>query len=803
MKNYIYKSISVMLVITMSVYCFAGCGAKTNNNEKTIKKSSVAESADLEALLTSKVGSAKDTDKNETVYIEMKADGTVTKTTVSNVLKVSGKDNISDYSDLNDITNIGGNEKFAKDDKGNLVWENKGENIKYQGTTTETAPIEIGVTYYLDGEEISAKDLAGKSGKVKIVYDYKNQTKESEGEFVPFLVLTGMVLDTDKFSNIEVENGKVVGNDGNDIVIGYAAPGLKDELLTNIGNAEDYIGEIEIPNTFTVTADVKDFELEMTLSMTTSKIGDMDLKEALDFSDIESQMDELQDGADRIVDGSKDLNNGAGELRTGVVKLKSGAQELTRYMKQLYSGTGKLNNQYTVFNKALLSGLKTANSGAKQIYDGAKEVESAAMAVNGGSEELESAATAINSGSKELESVAAAVDPGAKELESAAGTVDAGGKQLAEGISTAKSAFEDVTKADGTKKSQGLNNGAKDISEGAKNANEGVKEVVGTLQSAPKSIEKQIDAVIEQVKAATGGAISSKAELNATVEGINTAVKNGMELSVVLANNHLNTEAYYSLVQAYYSIQTLEKVKISFNNQINESAEEIKELLTGMNTLQSGTEALSGGINQVYEGLKQLDTGASTLVSGTGAIKKGMGSLTQGTAGLKTGTSQMAEATASLQTGTKTLSKGTAALKSGATDLKKAMKQLSSGASTLNTKIGDASPKIKTAISQINTATKKINGGTGTLSEGTTELNQGIISLADGTKQLKDGTIELNEEGIKKITDIFGKDAEQAVDAIQNILNKGKEYKSFSGISKDMSGEVKFIYKTEEIKADK
>ena len=112
--------------------------AKETNNE-----------ANVEALLTGKLGDAKDTDKKETVYVEMNADGTVTKTTVSDVLKVKGKDNISDVSDLTDITNISGDEAFTTDN-GKLIWENKGKDISYQGTTTKSAPIDIKVSYYLE-----------------------------------------------------------------------------------------------------------------------------------------------------------------------------------------------------------------------------------------------------------------------------------------------------------------------------------------------------------------------------------------------------------------------------------------------------------------------------------------------------------------------------------------------------------------------------------------------------------------------------------------------------------------------------
>lgn len=792
MKNYIHKGISLALVVTMSAWCMAGCGSTSNESEKVTKKDTTTDTANMEALLTSKVGSASDTDKKETVYVEMKADGTVTKTTVSNVLKVSGKENISDYSTLNDIKNLSGDEKFAKDSDGNLVWENKGEDISYQGTTTEAPPIDIKVTYYLDDKKIDAKDLAGKSGKVKIVYDYKNNAKDEKGKFVPFIVLTGMILDEDNFSNVEIDNGKVIEHDGSSIVVGYAVPGIKDEWMNSIKNAEDYIGDIDIPESVTVTADAKDFSMDMTLTAATSQLGEMNLDETLDFSDIESQMDELQDGTDQLVDGSKELNDGAGKLVDGSDKINSGAKDLSKYTVQMAAGTKELNNKYTIFNKALLDGVKTASSGAKQLYDGAKKVEKGAVDLNTGAKDLDKGASDLNTGAKDLDKGAGSLDSGAQKLKNGSSDLDKGAKNLASGISQAKSAFED------TKESQGLVNGSAALAAGAKSVNAGVQQVVGSMQSTPVKIQEQINTILAQ----TG--YSSSSALNSTVETINNqvAANKDVSLQTVLSGLGLSTEQYYALLQANYSVQALEQVKNSISDEIDKSASLVKALLEGTGTLENGAATLNGGINQLYAGVQQLDSGAKALVAGTGELSSGASDLKKGTADLKSGTTKLSDGTSTLSQGTKKLSKGTSDLKTGTTSLKDGAKKLNDGANTLSTKLGDASPQIKSGVSKINDAAKAISEGAGTLSSGTSTLNDGIITLADGTKELKDGAIKLNNEGISKITDIFGKDAKDAVDTIEDTLNVGKNYKSFSGISDDMSGEVKFIFKTEEIKKD-
>ena len=686
MKNYIQKGISLTLVASMVVCGFSGCGTTktTDNTDKTL--GTVKETnneANVEALLTGKLGDAKDTDKKETVYVEMNADGTVTKTTVSDVLKVKGKDNISDVSDLTDITNISGDEAFTTDN-GKLIWENKGKDISYQGTTTKSAPIDIKVSYYLDDKEISPEDLAGKSGKVKIVYDYTNNSKEVAGNFVPFITLTGMILD-DNFSNVTVDNGKVVDYDDNKIVVGYAAPGFKDHLLDTIDKAKDYISDIDIPESVTITADVKDFSMDMALTVATSELGDIDLKDTLDFSDIEGKMDELKDGTDELVNGATKLNNGANELKSGSSKINSGASDIAKYTSTLSDGTKELLGKYSIFNQSLLEAIASADDGAGKLNKGAKDLSS--------------------------------------------------------GLATAKAAFED------TKKSQGLNNGAKALNKGAKEANAGVKQLAQTLQGTPSSIQTQIDGIIAKLNAATGGLISSEKVLNQIVEGINGAVTKGMDLNTVLTAKGLDVNTYYTLLQAYYSVQTLESVKSTFEAQISASVADIQKLLAGMDSLEAGTTSLSSGVTKLYSGIKQLNTGAATLAKGTADLKSGTGEL--------------------------------------------------------KSKIGAASPQIKSGIGTVNSGASQISDGAKTLAAGTKTLDNGIVTLANGTKDLKDGTIKLNKEGISKITEIFGEDTKDAVNKIEDVLNAGKKYNSFSGINSDMSGDVKFIFKTAEIKSEK
>lgn len=761
MKKYIHKGISLFLVMSMSVWCLTGCNTdmERRNTEKkdTIKEVKVDES-ELGKLLSSKMGDGTETEKKETVFVEMKADGTVSKTTVSDKLQVSGAENICDISNLEDIKNLDGDEKFTNED-GNLIWENKGKDISYQGTTTESTPVTINITYYLDGEKIEPEQLAGQSGKIKIVYEYINHS-ENEEDFVPFIMLTGMVLG-DCFTNVEIDNGKVMDYDDAKIVIGYGAPGFKDHLIAKINNAEEYLKDIDIPESFTLTADVKDFEMNMALTLSTSELGEMNLEKTLDFSDIDQQMDALAEGTNELEKGATSLQDGAKQLKDGSVQVNDGAKDIAKYTADLYLGTTKLLTNYKIFNKSLLSGVKSADKGAKKLYAGTKSIKLA---------------------SKDLDDGAKSLNNGAKNLDAAATKLDDGANSVSSGLTSVKEAFEDQKDSQGNVKAQGLNNGSKALAQGAKNANAGVKELVGTLQGTQDLIQAQIDGVIKQVSTATGGVISSEVALNQTVEGIENAVTNGMELSVVLQANGLNANAYYQLVQAYYSIQTLNTVKATFEAQMNSKASDIKALLDGMNVLERGASDLNSGIDTLYNGIAKLNTGASDLASGT---------------------SQMADGTKTLSKGTKTLSDGTGKLKTGAGTLNKGMKELAGGTKKMREKLGVASPQVKEGIASVDIGAGKISAGAKRLAKGTDSLGSGMITLLNGTKTLKDGVIQLNQEGISKITSIFGDDAKNALNIIEDVLNNGKEYKSFTGINENMTGSVRFVFKTAEIKSDK
>ena len=330
-----------------------------------------------------------DADKDESVYLISDANGNVNKTIVVDHLKNKDKkDTLEDASNLTDIENVKGKEKFTQSgDK--LTWQAGGKDIYYQGTATEEPPVTQKVTYYLDGKEISPEDLAGKSGKVKIRFDYTNTTSYTEtvnGEkqtvSVPFAAITGLVLG-DGFENIEVTNGKAEVSNSSSVVLGYALPGLKDSLGIKDGDLD---GDVNIPEYMEMTADVENFSMPAAMTFVVNA-SDYVSTDGIDTSDLDDMINDLKDASTQLQDGSKTLAEGTdtladglstlqsklGTFASGVGTLQSGLKTYTDGVSTLSGGLNTLGNS----TGALVSGADKLNSGAGQLASGSATLKDA------------------------------------------------------------------------------------------------------------------------------------------------------------------------------------------------------------------------------------------------------------------------------------------------------------------------------------------------------------------------------------------------------------------------------------------
>lgn len=281
--------------------------------------------------------------KEETAYVIMDADSNVTDTVVEEWLhNGTGAKTITDESSLSGINNTSGDEKYVRTGS-SLVWKANGKDIKYRGNSKGNLPVSVTVSYYLNGQKLSADEIKGKSGKVQIKFAYTVHQKDSiDGQTIshPYTMISGAVLDNSHFSNISVTNGKNVAQDGSSIVVGMALPGLAENLgLT---------GRIDIPETVTITADVKDFELDGTYTAAISGLlGNIDKS---GISKAESLADQLESGLNELSTASSALAASANALCAGNIDLAEGTQELQDRSTELANGLASLSSGAKTLN---------------------------------------------------------------------------------------------------------------------------------------------------------------------------------------------------------------------------------------------------------------------------------------------------------------------------------------------------------------------------------------------------------------------------------------------------------------------
>lgn len=359
-KKSIIRPIAVALCTAVAVGSAVTAIAVTSNKKADDKQSENKTVTQTAADLTDKLS------KDETVYVIAGADGSVEKIIVSDWIKNSLKSaSINDKSELKNAENVKGNEKYTMSSDNMRVWDAQGSDIYYKGDIDKELPVKLSVSYKLDGKTVDPKTLAGKSGKVTVRYEYTNnqyETVDIDGKqekiYVPFAMLTGMMLDNDVFTNISVTNGKIINDGDHTVVAGIAFPGLQ----SNLAISKD---KLDIPDYVEITADVKKFEMSNTVTIAANNIfNEIDTSKINSVSDLEGQLDKVTSSMKQLTDGSSALYGGlttllnkSSELISGIDKLSNGAKQLQAGATQLDSGL----NQLTENNTSL-------NAGAEQVF---------------------------------------------------------------------------------------------------------------------------------------------------------------------------------------------------------------------------------------------------------------------------------------------------------------------------------------------------------------------------------------------------------------------------------------------------
>lgn len=302
--------------------------------------------------------------KNETIYSTLNYNGVIEKTTINTRLSDLEKGSVVDYTKLDDIKNINGREKFSID-SGTLTWKSTGKDIFYQGKVTEELPIKVTAKYYLNGEEVSPKKIKGKSGDVKIVYSFTNESYDkSSGMYTPFVVTTTSIINSDNNTDIDISNGKVVNTGTKNIVTGISAPGLYDSVGLN---------ELKDMDKVTITYNTTKFSMnEVYFVITPKLLSEVDVNTLSKVDSLNSSLNTLQNGMNELQNGSSTLNDGAKKIENGTKSLNDGLKSASVGMQEVNSGASELNSKVTSINSlvnALVDIMTNGNSTDSEVIE--------------------------------------------------------------------------------------------------------------------------------------------------------------------------------------------------------------------------------------------------------------------------------------------------------------------------------------------------------------------------------------------------------------------------------------------------
>lgn len=724
------KVTKIIAICLCAVLCLGGAGvafAQTGSKQESAQPTAAQKAADLQQKIS----------KDETVYVLAGADGSVQKIIVSDWLKNElGSASLTDKSGLSNIENVKGDESYSINGDNMTVWDAQGNDIYYQGDIQKELPVGLTVRYTLNGKTVSPEQLKGQSGKVTIRFDYENrqyETVQINGQnqriYVPFAMLTGMILDNDTFRNVTVTNGKLVNDGDRTVVVGLAFPGLQE----NLNLSRD---QLSIPSSVEITADVTDFSLGMTVTLACndlfSQLGDVDLGSldaAGSLNKLTDAMDQLLNGSSALYDGLTTLLDKSGELAAGVEELAQGAAAIKAGADSLDEGAAELKAGLADLSEGLnkLSANSAAlNGGAEQVFNSLLETATAQIRAKG----LTVPDLTIENYAEELNKLIKSLDETTvyeNALTQVTAAVEKHRPLIKEKV-TAAVRQEVETKVTAAVKTEATTAAQAQVAE-------------NVIRTATRMTKKDYDAAVAagQIPQATQDAVNAaiqaqlsdpdvQKQINAAVEAqmASETVKNTIKAQT---DAQMQTEKVQAAISQNVELQV--KKAIAENMASDEVQKQLQAASEGSKTLIALKASLDD-YNAFYLGLLDYTAGVDEAAEGSNELYAGAGDLKDGTAELRAGAA-------------------------------------------------------------------KLYAGVLQLKDGTPALVSGVTQLKDGAMQLSEGLQQLNKEGIQKLTKLLQDDLGDLTARVQATIDVSRDYRSFSGISDDASGQVKFIYRTDEI----
>lgn len=724
------KVTKIIAICLCAALCLGGAGvafAQTGSKQESAQPTAAQKAADLQQKIS----------KDETVYVLAGADGSVQKIIVSDWLKNElGSASLTDKSGLSNIENVKGDESYSINGDNMTVWDAQGNDIYYQGDIQKELPVGLTVRYTLNGKAVSPEQLKGQSGKVTIRFDYENhqyETVQINGQnqriYVPFAMLTGMILDNDTFRNVTVSNGKLVNDGDRTVVVGLAFPGLQE----NLNLSRD---QLSIPSSVEITADVTDFSLGMTVTLACndlfSQLGDADLGSldaAGSLNKLTDAMDQLLNGSSALYDGLTTLLDKSGELAAGVEELAQGAAAIKAGADSLDEGAAEL------------------KAGLADLSEGLNKLSANSAALNGGAEQV------FNS-----------------LLETATAQI------RAKGLTVPDLTIENYAEE--------LNKLIKSLDETTVYENALTQVTAAVEKQRPLITQKVTAAVRQEVEAKVTAAVKTEATTAAQAQVAENVIRTATRMTkkdydaAVAAGQipQATQDAVNAAIQAQLSDPDVQK-QINATVEAQMASETVKNTIKAQTDAQMQTEKVQAAISQNVE-LQVKKAIAENMASD--AVQKQLQAASEGSKTLIALKASLDDYNAFYL---------------GLLDYTAGVDEAAEGSNELYAGAGD----LKDGTAELRAGAAKLYAGVLQLKDGTPALVSGVTQLKDGAMQLSEGLQQLNKEGIQKLTKLLQDDLGDLTARVQATIDVSKDYRSFSGISDDASGQVKFIYRTDEI----
>ena len=787
------------------------------------------------------------TEKTETVYSVLNSDGSISDTIVSSWLHdEDGINNIKETLNLTDVKNIKSNEKPSKD--GNTyTWNAKGNDVYYEGTATKQLPVSVKIRYELDGQEISANDIQGKSGHLKLTISFTNnysEVKNINGKSIvihPSYLAGGMLnMSTGKFSNVKCESGKIV-NDGTNEMLAFAnIPGLNETLKS--AGLDKVNNQLGISDDVTVEADVNDFDLGSIMVGMTNEIDlASELGEIGSVSELTDGIDQLIEADDQLIDGSKQLYDGTTQLKEQAAPLTGSSDQV----RQLSSGAIQLNDGVKALQTGLTAytnGVDTLAAGSQQLYGIPQGVSQIQNGVSGnlgqGKTNLLDGATALNEGLKQLEAQVNTLTPTEldtmqTQIQGAMATLAGMQKtitddsatlgDLSNSLNTASNAITTITKYNEDLKSDvgTLKNDVSDLKDQISNKNNEIGEKNNEIKEQIKLINDQINKINQATEDANSNidtayttAVNALNEAKSATDDVEKQEKIQGAIEKLQQNKpSAGSDVLASLIPESFTVSDIDNL-----DKYVEMVEKDQE------TISTLVKTLVGTTSSVTSGLKDAQ---KTLVgeNGNGGLKKDLsdaqGTLSKMDALLNQYTDpstptvknvkNFKELVTGLQVAAKKLSAGSEGILGGVQQVNAGLTQLQKKSQAGITQVAEGSKTLSSNSATLNGGASALSQATGTLAgqsgtfnemaDGLDTLGKAFETLNSGAKQLYEGNEQFKSEGLDQLKEKVDLGVGE-LETLQSVMNEikamNKEYASYSGAPEGATVTSRYVFRTKE-----